>query len=149
MHSPTCLSRRLVRILCVTSLLIPVIPAAFSQSGSGSPSNVEPVALQSYANVPLAFEPNEGQAAADVRFLSRARDLTVLLKDREATLIVPSAPKGLSGAMPLAIHMQFVGAVFSQKPAAMNKQQGNQQLLDWERACEVAYLNSKFRESAI
>ena len=118
---PTCLSRRLVKILYVTSLLI---PAAFSQSGFGSPSDVKPAALQSYANVPLAFEPNEGQAAADVRFLSRARDLTVLLKDREATLIVPSAPKGLNVAMPLAIHMQFVGAVFSHKPAAMNKQQG-------------------------
>src|SRR5260370_29850659 len=105
MHSPHCLSGRLVRILCVTAVLI---PAAFSQNGSESARDVKPAALQSYANVPLAFEPNEGQAAADVRFLSRARDLTVLLKDREATLIVPPVPKGLSVAMPIATRMQFV-----------------------------------------
>lgn len=41
-------------------------------------------------DVPLAFEPNQGHVGTDVRFVSRAQGLTVLIKDGEATLLAPS-----------------------------------------------------------
>ena len=42
--------------------------------------------LASYGDLPLAFEPNQGQAQKDVRFAARAKSVTVLLSDREIAL---------------------------------------------------------------
>ena len=39
-----------------------------------------------YGKFPLQFEPNEGQAAPDVEFLTRGSDYTLFLKQTEAVL---------------------------------------------------------------
>ncbi|HET6975947.1 MAG TPA: SBBP repeat-containing protein [Pyrinomonadaceae bacterium] len=45
-----------------------------------------PVVNAGYGKLPLQFEPNEGQAAADVAFLTRGSGYTLLLKQTEAVL---------------------------------------------------------------
>jgi hypothetical protein len=74
---------------------------------------------QKYGVVPLAFEPNQGQAASDVRFLSRAQGLTVLLKRNQAALIAASSPTNRS-----EIRMSFPGADFPNEPYALDEQPG-------------------------
>lgn len=51
------------------------------------PSKVTgPQVNAAYGKLPLQFEPNEGQAAPDVRFLTRGSDYTLSLKQTEAVL---------------------------------------------------------------
>jgi len=47
-------------------------------------------ALAAYGRLPLRFEENRGQAAGDVRFLSRGMGYTVLLTADEAVLALSS-----------------------------------------------------------
>src|SRR5712671_2574295 len=47
----------------------------------------------SYANLPLAFEPNRGQTSADVKFLARGRGYTVFLTAHEAVLSLNESGK--------------------------------------------------------
>jgi RHS repeat-associated protein len=61
------------------------------------------VALPERASAPLAFEPNRGQAAAAVRYLSRGRGYLVALGDDRAAVM-------LLGAQPTALHMFFANA---------------------------------------
>src|SRR5690348_17013106 len=68
--------------------------------------------------VPMAFEPNRGQAGSEVRFISRAGSNTVLLSQLEALMLVATpAPPRIGGARPpvrqlqaVPIRMQFPGA---------------------------------------
>ena len=71
-------------------------------------------------DVPLAFEPNQGQAGPDVRFVSRAQGLTVLIKDGEATLLAPSDGHDRTPAL---VHMKLVGGSL-RDPVALEKQDG-------------------------
>jgi hypothetical protein len=47
---------------------------------------VKPVMAQPYGNLPLAFEPNQGQSGSGVKFLSRGAGYTVLLTETGAVL---------------------------------------------------------------
>jgi YD repeat-containing protein len=64
-----------------------------------------------YAKVPLAFEPNMGQTAANVQFLSRGSGLNLFLTDTGAVLESPppNAGTGQSGTEDV-LGLQFVGA---------------------------------------
>src|SRR5215831_16230348 len=56
---------------------------------SGASANIPAV----YKNLPLAFEPNQGQADSQVKFLSRGLGYTLFLKDDEAVLEFKEAGK--------------------------------------------------------
>src|SRR5215468_2574621 len=60
-----------------------------------------PPALCDYDRLPLVFEPNQGQADAQVKFLARAGGFTLFLTEREAVL----APRKGS-----AVRMRLVGS---------------------------------------
>lgn len=48
----------------------------------------------SYAKLPLSFEPNQGQADPEVRFLSHAGGASLFLTPTEAVLFVAARPRG-------------------------------------------------------
>src|SRR5271170_3744699 len=77
--------------------------AAAKLATSLSPAQKEDWA-RGYANLPLAFEANQGQTASDVRFLSRGDGYSLFLTGQEAVLALrPSAP----GAGPRADRTRF------------------------------------------
>jgi len=55
-----------------------------------SSAAVESRALTAYGNLPLAFEPNQGQTDPLVKYLARGRGYTLFLTSREAVLSLPA-----------------------------------------------------------
>src|SRR5579871_3467869 len=81
------------------------------QRGPGEQSNSKTGML------PIVFEPNQGQAESDVRFLSRFGSSTVLLSDREARFVFTlgekrrsEQPRPLPSPHAASIRMVFAGA---------------------------------------
>jgi hypothetical protein len=62
--------------------------------------------IESYGKLPLSFEPNQGQAGAAVKFLSKGHGYTLLLTGNEAIL----ALKNSSQAQNSVVHMKLTGA---------------------------------------
>jgi len=58
-------------------LITTITPRAREAQEAGGPQRKR--VLEAYGDLPLSFEPNRGQAAADVRFLSRVDGMTALL----------------------------------------------------------------------
>lgn len=81
-----------LRVLVLT--LVTLVTA-----GVSAKTNVE----AAYAKLPLSFERNQGQAAAEVDFLSRGRNATLFLTPTEAVLM-------LGTANPSVLRMRLVGA---------------------------------------
>ncbi|HKE21588.1 MAG TPA: SBBP repeat-containing protein [Bryobacteraceae bacterium] len=76
-----------------------------------------------WANLPLSFEPNSGQAPAEVRYLARSRFYTLYLAPAEAVLAAPNQPplrEKLSKANPSA---RIAGE--AQQPSVSNYIVGN------------------------
>jgi len=82
---------------------------------------VKPVWAQRYGNLPLAFEPNQGQADSRVKFLSRGGGYTVFLTETGAVLtlqdaagstirasLIGAAPARVDGTDPLAGHTSYI-----------------------------------------
>ena len=60
-----------------------------------------------WSNIPLSFEPNTGQASAQVRYLARGSSYTLYLASGETVLAGPNQSPlrtKLSGANPAAAH---------------------------------------------
>ena len=64
--------------------------------------------LKNYGNLPLHFEPNQGQTAGQVEFLSRGRGYTLFLSGGKSVLALEGAPEE-----PAVLRMELAGA----KPA--------------------------------
>jgi hypothetical protein len=82
---------------------------------------VNPVMAQPYGNLPLAFEPNQGQSNSRVKFLSRGGGYTVFFTETEAVLalddaagsairasLIGAAPARIEGADPLSGHSNYI-----------------------------------------
>ena len=90
----------------------------------------------SYGNLPLAFEANQGQTDAQVKFLSRAGNHTLWLTSDEAVLAVGRAPRSIGSdtkqaaaakenqSAPAILRMKFVGANAHPRIAGEAKQPG-------------------------
>ena len=52
----------------------------------------DPEVMKAYGQLPLSFEANQGQSAADVKYLSRADGYLLSLRDQEADLTFRQAP---------------------------------------------------------
>lgn len=61
-----------------------------------------------YAHLPLMFEPNQGQTAAQVRFIARGAGYGLFLADREAVLSLSSTAAGKPTRA--AVHMKLAGS---------------------------------------
>src|SRR5262249_38232347 len=72
----------------------PPVPLTFDPTPPpGGAPGLQEGGLGSFAQLPLSFEPNQGQADAGVRYLSRGEGYTLLLGDAEAVLrLGPAAP---------------------------------------------------------
>jgi len=80
-------------------------------AGSGEPRGR---AVGALGRLPLAFEPNTGQAPADVRYLSRGARLQVALTPTEARFSSPPAP----GREPVTMRLRLAGDVRMSAPVA-------------------------------
>ncbi len=75
-----------------------------SYPGHGANETLKPLVMAAYGNLPLTFEPNQGQTDAQVKFLARGSGYTLFLTSNEAVLSLrkASAPKALHGVGGLA-----------------------------------------------
>jgi hypothetical protein len=100
-----------------------------------------------YANLPLSFEPNQGQTDPRVKFLSRASHHTLWLTNDEAVLAVGrrartsrtggthEAARNQGQILPAILRMRFIGANSNPRVIGEARQQGT-----------VNYLNGKAEE---
>ena len=78
---------------------------------------------EQYGELPLTFEPNEGQAGVDVRFVARTRGTSVLLQDRGATLVTTGRREDGSEQQTV-LRMSLAGGKWAQSPVAREQQEG-------------------------
>jgi beta-propeller repeat-containing protein len=100
---------------------------ALTQAGSGQATGgrdgtatpQRPASGSVYGKLPLSFEPNQGQAAGEVQFLSRGRGYTLFLSSADSVLALHRAHRGAraqrmdagpSAEAPAALRMHLVGA---------------------------------------
>jgi len=104
--------------------------ALAAQTEEKSPSgSVAPVrAIEAFANLPLSFEPNQGQTVGQVKFLSRGAGHTLFLTQSKAVLLVTRFERGpletwnteprTSGTV---LGMSFIGA--RRKPQVLGQEE--------------------------
>jgi hypothetical protein len=70
------------------------LPDAAKSQGANSPvaAMTNPEVMKAYGQLPLSFEANQGQSAADVKFLSRGNGYLLSLRGQEADLTFRQAP---------------------------------------------------------
>jgi hypothetical protein len=110
----------LILIACVT-------PTPRSPHVGGDPQRK--LVLDAYGNLPLSFEPNRGQAATDVRFISRGSGITALFKDAEAVITTPETSVKNRAHLSSPLRLVFLGANTGSHPAAMEIQGGTSNYL--------------------
>ena len=76
---------RLLALLALLAVLAAAFPPVALAGGGDVP--------EQYLQQPIHFEPSQGLAGPDTRFLSRMPGLTVLLQEREATLLLERLPE--------------------------------------------------------
>ncbi len=80
--------------------------------------------LEGYGRLPLSFEPNQGQVAAPVKFLSRGHGYTLFLTGNEAVLVLPDGRKRAATQDEIAnsiLRMKLLGA--NPEPAVSGDEQ--------------------------
>ncbi len=98
--------RSVLRAFLVCFLFgIVVSPGGANNQGKG---NVDQSIPATFVQLPMAFEPNQGQADEKVRFISRGRGYTLFLTPEEAVLLLRE--RDASKARAGAVRMRFVGA---------------------------------------
>jgi hypothetical protein len=86
------------------------LPSAAKSLGANNPGSavVGPEVMKAYGQLPLSFEANEGQSAADVKYLSRGEGYLLSLRGQEADLTFHQAPAARRAAInrlkPYRIH---------------------------------------------
>ena len=80
-------------------------PASAQRSDSKDPNSDSAGVLQTYGQLPLTFEANQGQSDSQVKFLSRGSGYTLFLTPTEAVLALRNSPPpetkpGTIGALP-------------------------------------------------
>ena len=100
-------------------------------------------ATANYAQMPLAFEMNEGQTDPQVKALSRGSGYGLFLTDDESVLVL-SRKSGQSAA----IHVKMLGAktarVVPGRPAGWNGE-----FVHWQRPIQVAHQYRDLFEDAV
>jgi uncharacterized protein (TIGR03437 family) len=99
---------RRVRALSAAAALA-MISGAFGFGGPASPAAPAPLREARLMSVPLSFEPNQGQAASAVQFVSRGSGYALFLTKGEVVLnLERQAPP--SGAAAETLRMSLIGA---------------------------------------
>src|SRR5207245_3299324 len=88
----------------MTALHLPVPSGAASSTASAAPANKSQI-LESYGQLPLRFEANQGQTDAQVKFLSLGSADTLFLTGTEAVLSLrPAATQTNASAADGVLH---------------------------------------------
>ena len=111
---------RFILVLIVLLLLSATSQPLFANSGQKAGTSQSEL-RRHYGDIPLLFEPNQGQLSGDVQFLSRVPGFTVLLRDQEVEFMASGEQ---SGSNPSIVRMQFIASRFVEKPIALDRQQG-------------------------
>ncbi len=85
-----------VLALCVTGLLgsLRQFGSVFASSGVELEQSGKATVLETYSQLPLAFEANQGQIDPEVKLLSRGRGYTLFLTSTEAVLVLRQQAAG-------------------------------------------------------
>src|SRR5271165_4107719 len=109
---------------CILALMMLLLLSAGSRplfADSGHRTGISQAELRRhYGDIPLLFEPNQGQLSGDVRFLSRVPGFALLLKDQEVEFMVSGEQPGSNLSV---VRMQFIASRFLEKPIALDRQQ--------------------------
>ena len=127
------------RWVCLTGFLV-VLPTVLPSAETSIPRlnlapQGAPIRLDAnYGKLPLAFEPNTGQTAPEVRFLTRGRGMTTFFTDTEAVMVLhkseqrsrdafrrPGPPPKVEQAV---IRIKLEGAAQSRRVAGLEKLPG-------------------------
>src|SRR5207249_704670 len=100
----------LVLLVSLSACCLESIPYKKESPGRSSPTLVNRPALRTIEGLPLAFEPNQGQAPAPVRFLSRGRGLALLLSSDQARITWPSTDETREPAKNHGLEIHLIGA---------------------------------------
>src|SRR5271154_6716768 len=82
-----------------TSRAIAAKPAVLAAGFTAPAAPVKLDWTNAYGKLPLAFEANQGQTAADVRFLSRGDGYSLFLTEQEAVLALRQSAPGATGRL--------------------------------------------------
>jgi hypothetical protein len=93
----------------VAALGLLVVSNSSQPRASAKPSSAPAAPAGSYA-VPLSFEPNQGQAGPEVKFLSRSRGYTLFLTATEAVIAMRAGGPASADRQTQTLRMQLVGA---------------------------------------
>jgi hypothetical protein len=116
-----------------------VEPAVTATSATGNTAQAR--AIASYGKLPLSFEVNRGQAAKEIKFLTRGPGYTLFLTERDAVLSLstqksevshesggkshpPLAPAEKTKVTTEVLRMKLVNATQPAEPTGMNKLPG-------------------------
>ena len=112
-----------MRILsaCATAFLL-VLSAASPAANTGRPRpgapQIAPIRLDNnYGRLPLAFEPNLGQTAPEVRFLARGGGMMAFFTDAETVMV-------LGGSEQAVVRMKLAGAMKPRQATGLEKLPG-------------------------
>ncbi|HWZ81144.1 MAG TPA: SBBP repeat-containing protein [Terriglobales bacterium] len=109
--------------LIVGCLFFSVSSAAIdARAATHSAAETTSKAALQYGKIPLAFEPNRGQAAPGVRYVSHARGISIFLRDHETTMVAADSDSGR--ANPVVIGFSFLGSNLATLPRAVSRQEG-------------------------
>ena len=109
------------KIIIVVSLLwalpLPTLPRVAAKPSTAPPAQttantaeVKTAVSENYGKLPLSFEPNMGQSAEDVKFLSRGSGYTVFLTATEAVFSLRRVHHSPNAASRAVLRMEFAGA---------------------------------------
>ena len=94
----------LVLSLALTVVLTEHASRAVRPAGDPAPAPAAPARIaNALAQLPLAFEPNQGQAASEVTFLTRAPGYLLQLTATEMRMIVKGTPERPPRTTPLSV----------------------------------------------
>src|SRR6266568_5839400 len=96
-------------------------PHLQAASGHDADANSRQRMLSAYSRLPLAFEENQGQTDAQVKYLARGGGYTLFLTPNEAVLSLAAGNKGGAAAV---VRMQMVGAQAQPKVSAEQRLAG-------------------------
>jgi hypothetical protein len=88
-------------------------PALMAQEAGPGTQAVRATATQSYGQLPMSFEANQGQAEREARFLARGQGYSLYLTATEAVLVTaprPGAARGTLRPLGSVLRTRLVGA---------------------------------------
>jgi beta propeller repeat protein len=110
LHRPN----RALNLLALLAMLAGLFALPWTGRAPAVPLAAPPLALPDFGALPLAFQPNAGQAPPAVRFVTHAAGGTLSFLPTEVALTLESAPPAAPGPpaapAPTTVRLQFLGA---------------------------------------